>query len=454
MSEAIALAEQALAHTDGDALVRVVAERSLSLRFARSAPTQSTAVDDLDLEVMVLRDGHAGLATTNRLDGDGLRDAARRATDAAAIAARHATGPGPYPAPAPGMVAEGLAGWDARTAELDPADGGAAIEAAIVQSARQGLEAFGIWSAGEVTHAIASSEGARLIDRVTDGYMKVICRDDTGRCGFASATGMTSSGCDGGALARAAGAKVAPQAPIDVAPGAYPVVLDADAVAELLSFAGILLFNGLAHAEGRGALHGRLGERVAAPGVTITDDPRAAGTLLRAFDADGVRKAAVPLIAAGVARGVVHDLRSAAVAGGDAASTGHATAPGGAPDGPEPTNLVLTPGDAADVPALCAPIERGLYVTRLWYTNTVRERDGIITSMTRDGTFLVEDGRITRPAHDVRVTDGLLNVLGAVEAVGADPRLIGHGEFYGRRFAHGVLCPPVRVGALRVTGGA
>lgn len=451
MTDAIALAERALAHTDGDALVRVVAERSLSLRFARSSPTQSTSVDDLDVEIMVLRDGHAGLATTNQLDDGGLRDAARRAAGAAAVAARHAPGTGPYPAPPPGMVAEGLAGWDARTAELDPADGGAAIDAAIVQAARRGLEAFGIWSAGEVTHAIASSAGARLVDRVTDGYMKVICRDDAGRCGFASATAMASGDCDGDALAGVAGAKVVAAEPVDLAPGVYSVVLDADAVAELLSFAGTLLFNGLAHAEGRGALHGRIGERVAAPDVTITDDPRAPGTLLRAFDADGVRKAPVPLVAAGIARGVVHDLRSAAVAGDGAASTGHATAPGGAPDGPEATNLVLAPGDAGGVRDLCRPVERGLYVTRLWYTNTVRERDGIVTAMTRDGTFLIEDGRITRPVRDVRITDGLTDILSAVEAIGSDPRLIGHGEFYGRRFAHGVLCPPVRVGELRVT---
>lgn len=454
MTDAISLAEDALARTDGDALVRVVAERSLSLRFARSSPTQSTAVDDLDVEVVVLRDGHAGLATTNRLDDAGLRDAARRATEAATVAARHAGGPGPYPAPAPRTVAEGLAGWDARTAALEPADGGDAIEGAIVQSARSGLEAFGIWSAGEVTHAIASSSGARLVDRVTDGYMKVICRDDAGRCGFASATSMTSAACDGAELAGLASAKVSPADPVELAPGTYPVVFDADAVAELLSFAGILLFNGLAHVEGRGALHGRIGDLVAAPGVTITDDPRAAGTLLRAFDADGVRKQPVSLIAAGVARGVVHDLRSAAVAGTGTSSTGHATAPGGAPDGPEATNLVLSPGNADGVRDLCRPITRGLYVTRLWYTNTVRERDAIVTSMTRDGTFLIEDGRITRPVRDVRITDGLLDVLAAVEAVGRDPRLIGHGEFYGRRFAHGVLCPPVRVGAVRVTGGA
>ena len=115
---------------------------------------------------------------------------------------------------------------------------------------------------------------------------------------------------------------------------------------------------------------------------------------------------------------------------------------------------MLAPGDTPDVAALCAPIERGIYVTRFWYTNTVREHEALVTTMTRDGTFLVEDGQITRPLRDVRVTDDLLRILAATEALGTRQRLVGHGEFYGRRFAHGVLCPAIRVADLRVTGGA
>lgn len=454
MTDALALAEEALGHTDGPALARVVAERSLSLRFARSAATQSTAIEDLDVQLVVLRDGHAGVASTNRTDGAGLREVARRAADAAAVAARHARGPGPYGGPPPGTIAEGLSGWDPATAALEPDEGAAAIAGAIGEASRDGLEAFGIWSCGEVTHALATTTGARLVDRVTDGYMKVICRDDQERSGFASATDMSVAGIDGAALARTAGAKVASATPAELPSGTYTTVLDTEAVGELLSFTATLAFDGLAHAEGRSALTGRLGEQVAAPAVTLIDDPRNAGTLVRAFDADGVAKRRVPLLERGVARGVVHDIRSASRAGGGAVSTGHATAPGGSPEGPAATNLVLAPGDAPDVAALCAPVERGLYVTRLWYTNTVRERDAVVTSMTRDGTFLIEDGRITRPVRDVRVTDSLLRVLGAVEALGTRQRLVGHGEFYGRRFAHGVLCPAIRVADLRLTGGA
>jgi predicted Zn-dependent protease len=115
---------------------------------------------------------------------------------------------------------------------------------------------------------------------------------------------------------------------------------------------------------------------------------------------------------------------------------------------------VLAGGGAADVDELCAPIERGLYVTRLWYVNPVHERSAQVTGMTRDGTFLIEDGRIARPARDVRFTDSALRILAATEALTSTQRLVTEGEFYGRRFAVGTVCPALRAQGFRVTGGA
>jgi predicted Zn-dependent protease len=232
------------------------------------------------------------------------------------------------------------------------------------------------------------------------------------------------------------------------------VVLGADAVGELLGQLGGLAFNGLAHAEGRGALAGRLGTRVAAAAINLSDSPRYRGTLPRAFDADGVPKAPVPLVQDGVAHRVVHDLRSAARAGGGAASTGHAVLPGGSPWGPAPTNLVLVGGGAEDERELARPIERGLYVHRLWYVNAVDPKETLLTGVTRDGTHLIEDGEITRPLRDVRFTDTALGLLDRAQALGSRPRLVCDGEFYGRRFATGVVCPPLRAAGLRITGGA
>jgi predicted Zn-dependent protease len=160
----------------------------------------------------------------------------------------------------------------------------------------------------------------------------------------------------------------------------------------------------------------------------------------------------VPLIQDGVAHRIVHDTRSAAEAGDGARSTGHASAPGGGEWGAIPTNLVLIGGGASDVDELARPIERGIYVTRLWYTNPVRPKETLITGMTRDGTFLIEDGRITRPLKDMRLTDSVLGVLERVQDLGSRPRLVSEGEFYGRRSATGTVCPPLRASSMRFTG--
>jgi PmbA protein len=446
------VAERALGYCTGEAQTTVIRERSLVSRFSRSAPTQATRVDDTNVSILRVHDGHTGTADTNDLSEAGLRDVAARADAGARAAAAAAGGRGEYPRlPAPTEV-EPSDGFDPATAELDPAVAGAALRAAFEACAERSLEAFGIWTAAAVETAIASSAGTRAREEVTDAYMKVIARDPGGRSGWGSAAAVAASGLDPAAIAARAVGKVAREEPVDLEPGEYPVVLEPEAVGELLDFLGFLGFNGLSHAEGRGALEGRIGERVGAPAIHVDDAPRAPGTLPHGFDLEGIPKTPLPLIRDGVAHAVVHDTRSAARAGGDARSTGHATAPGGSSFGPHPTNLVLGGGDAADEAALVAPVERGIYVTRFWYVNVVREKETLLTGMTRDGTFLIEDGRIGRPLRDVRFTDSVLRILEATEALTAAPRLVAEADFYGRRFASGVVCPALRAGGFRITG--
>jgi predicted Zn-dependent protease len=290
---------------------------------------------------------------------------------------------------------------------------------------------------------VASRAGAHASDRVTDAFMKVTAIAPSGRSGFSEATARAVGEVDARALAERSAAKAVFEGePAHLPAGEYPVVLEADAVGDLLMWLGFTALNGLAYAEDRSALCGRIGERVAAARINLSDSPRFARTLPRAFDAEGVPKVPVPLIQDGVAHRVVHDTRSAALCG--EASTGHAMAPGGDPFGPDPTNLVLIGGGAADEAELARPIERGVYVTRLWYTNPVRPKETLLTGVTRDGTFLIEDGRITRPLDDMRMTDTVLGVLERCEELSSTTRLVSEGEFYGRRFATGVVCPALR----------
>jgi PmbA protein len=443
------LAERALGLCEGEVQVTVTRERSLLSRYARSRPTQATAIDDLTVHVLVLHDGQTGGAETNLTTDDALRDTFKRADAAARAAAASGAGDHPgLPGPPPRYPPDD--GWDEATAALDPSLAGAALGRAFAVAAEHGFEAFGIWTAGEVETVIAASTGLRARDLVTDAYMKVICRDDAGRSGWGAAGGSAVATIEPDAIARAAATKVPREEPAELGPGEYPVVLEPDAVGEMLTYLSWLAFDGLAHAEGRGALDGKLGTRVAAPAINLADSPRYPRTLPHAFDAEGIPKKPLPLIQDGVAMNVAYDLRSAKLAG--AQTTGHAIEPGGSPHGAIPTNLVLAGGGAADSAELAAPIERGLYVTRVWYVNPVHAKQTLITGTTRDGTYLIEDGRITRPVRDVRFTDSILRVLESTEALTGAQRFVSDADFYGRRFAYGVVCPALRARDFRVTG--
>ena len=213
------------------------------------------------------------------------------------------------------------------------------------------------------------------------------------------------------------------------------------AVADIVATLGWLGLNGKAVEEER-SFHVP-GTRIAAAGITLTDDPLDPDGLPVGFDGEGTPARRVTLIDAGICRAVVHDAATAARAG--VAPTGHAL-PAPNPWGPLPSHLVLAAGDASDA-ELLAGIRRGLLVTRFHYTNPVHPRRAIVTGMTRDGLFLVEDGRIVAPVRDLRFTTSYLDALAAVSAVGRERQLV----------ATEIGCarvPALRVEAFRFTGVA
>jgi PmbA protein len=447
------IAERAVSEAGPDAFALVTRERSLMLRFAAGRPTQSTAIDDFTVEIAIPYRGHVGRAATNAVDDASLAECAARARLAARAAA--VSGDGSFPGfdPEPDLVLVGEP-FDAPTAELDPALGASSLGDAFEVAGGRHVEAHGIWTVAEQEQGWATDDGGGA-ERRTDAYMKVICIAPTGRSGYAAASAVAAGEISATELAESAALKaLAEGEPAELPPGEYPVVFEPHAVGWLCDLLAGCAFNGLAHAEGRGALDGRLGQRVAAPSIDLADSPGHPRTLPRSFDAEGTLKSPIPLIQDGVAHAVAHDIRSAALAGDGAVTTGHALAPGGDSSGPHPTNLVLAAGCAADEAELCTRVERGVYVTRLWYANVVRPKETLVTAVTRDGTFLVEDGRVTRPLRDLRLTDSVLGILSRTQALGRDQQLTSDGEFYGRRFAYGVVCPALRADAVRFTGAA
>jgi predicted Zn-dependent protease len=261
-----------------------------------------------------------------------------------------------------------------------------------------------------------------------------------GGSGYAESAAVDVSAIDPAALGREAAAKAkATVGAVSVEPGDYPVVLEEYAVVDLLDMLGYLGFSALAVQEGRSFVE--IGKRVGSDLVSIVDDGEHLSGLPMAFDFEGVPKQRVELVEGGICRGVVYDAQTAAREG--RRSTGHGL-PAPNSYGPFPINMLMA-GGATGREELIAGLDRGLLVTRFHYTNPVHPKLAIITGMTRDGTFLVEGGRIVGPVRNLRFTQSYLAALAGVTAVGKERKTL-------RGFLGGVVVPALRIEAFTFTG--
>ncbi|HEX2267297.1 MAG TPA: metallopeptidase TldD-related protein, partial [Actinomycetota bacterium] len=204
--------------------------------------------------------------------------------------------------------------------------------------------------------------------------------------------------------------------PRDLDAGRYEVVLEPLAVVTLVSFLAYMGVSGRALAEGRSPFSGKDGQKVTGENISIFDDALSPMTLGLPFDFEGTPKRRIDLIEKGVFRSGVHDRRSAKMAGTD--STGHALPPPN-PDGAFPLNLFLDTGDAT-TDQMISGTKRGLLVSRFHYSNVVHPIETTITGMTRDGTWLIENGEIAYPVKNFRFTQSILEALSNVEMIGRD----------------------------------
>jgi predicted Zn-dependent protease len=202
---------------------------------------------------------------------------------------------------------------------------------------------------------------------------------------------------------------------------------------------GYLGFSALAVQEGRSFVE--VGRRIGSDLVSIVDDARDPAGLPLGFDYEGVAKQRVTLLDHGVCRAVVHDAQTAARDG--VASTGHGL-PAPNTYGPFPLNMVMEAGTASR-DELIGGLDRGLLVTRFHYTNPVHPKLALITGMTRDGTFLVEGGKIVGPVRNLRFTQSYLDALAGVVAVGRERRTL-------KGFLGGVVVPALRIANWTFTG--
>ena len=429
-----------LVGTDAEAEVTVTSGHQALTRFATSFIHQNVADDLRQVHLRVAADGRVAEATANQTDDAALERLARATLEAARLQPVDPGWPGLASAAPPAAVDH----WDDATADADPAERAARIAAFV--GAGDGLETAGFCSTEGIHTAFANSAGQRATGRSTTAMLDGIARTGTSD-GSARAASVRIADLDGSTtgVEAARRAREADGAD-DLEPGRYEVVLAPSCVVNVLSFLAIYGFNGRAVEEERS--FARLGEAQFDPAISLTDDvthPMAVGI---GFDAEGTPKRRHELVRKGVTVGLVHDRRTAKALGAE--STGNAVA-GAGPFGALPANLVLE-GGSASTDELLGAVERGLLVTDFWYTRILDPRTMVVTGLTRNGVWLVEDGRIVRPVTNLRFTQSYLEALapGAVRGIGSDLTLVG-----GATFGVGAyLVPSLHLGSWSFTGGA
>jgi len=384
-------------------------------RFAASRIHQSTWREDVSVRLRLVVDGNrAGTATVHDTKPATVAAAARRAAEVARTMPPDPGYPG-MPGPAAYPTA---ARFDEATAATEPATR-AGLVAGVVRRLPAGVTAAGACETRELEIAVANLRGLRALDATTAASFSILADAGSGT-GWAEGAEPRLADLDVAALGeRAARKAVDARDPRELAPGAYPVVLEPAAVATMVQFLGWLGFGAKAYDEGRSFLVGRLGQRVCSPLVTIVDDALAPDTIGVGFDFEGVPKRRVTLIDEGVAASLVYDFRAARQH--DVEPTGHGL-PAPSAEGAYPMHLAMLPGGTPQA-ELVAGMQRGLLVTRFHYTNLVNLMETTITGMTRDGTFWVEDGRVRGAVRNLRFTQSILEALSAVRAVGAETEL-------------------------------
>ena len=439
--EALRLAERVIHAAEaagaGEAEALVAAGESALTRFANSEIHQNVASNEAFVNLRFVKGRRVGVASSGRVDEEGVRALVERA---AAIAANVEELDDWAGLPSADPPAELRDGWSEGTAHASPELRAEGVRAVIAASDEAGVTAFGSFSTEAEAIAVANSKGIRAAERRTSSQLLTVTMGPDNGTGYAEQCAVDATTIDAAAIGREAAERARTSAnPVDIEPGDYPVVLHHYAVVDLLDMLGYLGFSALAVQEDRSFFEP--GKRVASPLVTITDDGRDTAGLPMGFDAEGVPKQRISLLDQGVCCEVVYDAQTAARDGRH--STGHGlTAPN--PYGPFPTNMVMAGGDAT-FEELVGGLDRGLLVTRFHYTNPVHGKRVIITGMTRDGTFLVEGGKVVGPVRNLRFTMSYLDALANVEAVSSERRCI-------RGFLGGSVVPSVRLSSFSFTG--
>ncbi len=398
-------------------------------RFANNTIHQNVAEQTLTVSVRTVLDGCTARATTNKTDDDSLR---RVVAASKTLARSQPRIPGLLPMPGPQKYTK-VSRYFENTAHATPADRARAVARVTELAGKNKQTAAGIFTTGVTQSAIANTNGLFTSHRQTRAEFSItILEPDSS--GWDKANAPDLDRIDPTAMARSASEKsAASRKPSEAAPGKWTVILEPAAVLDLVGFL-FYDFAGTSVADQRSCFNKRMGKKILGDNITLHDDvfhPLQSGA---PYDGEGIPRQKVLLVDKGVPSNLVYARATAKKM--KARPTGHGFS---LPNdyGEAPMNLVFSGGNAS-VDEMVRTTEHGVLVTRLWYIREVDPYEKVLTGMTRDGTFLVQNGRVAGGIRNFRFNQGMLEMLSNVEMLGAAVRAAGEESFE-------MVVPPMKV---------
>lgn len=405
-------------------------------RFANNTIHQNVSELNEIASVRVAFDGKTARATTNRFDDESLRRAVQAAESMAKV---QETDPERLPLAKRGEGngdAKPPSRWFDATGAITPADRAQAVSKIVAVAKKHGLVTAGIYSSSQHADAIMNSNGLSVFHRQTSAEVSItMLADDSS--GWQKANSPDVAQVNPAALAEAAAKKALDSRnPRELTPGKYTVILEPAAVLDLTGFM-FWDFAGLAVLDQRSFLNNRVGTRLFGENITVVDDVYDPLQSNAPFDGEGVARRRVTLVENGVIKSLVYSRGTAekmrksehAAKVGPVCVTGHGF-PLPNEMGEAPVNIVyVTQGGEQTTEQMVASTERGIFVTRLWYIREVDPYEKILTGMSRDGTFLIENGKIQCGIRNFRFNQSLIEMLNKVEAMSHPVRASGEESF-------------------------
>jgi predicted Zn-dependent protease len=414
------IAKKVLSYSTADeARVAITSGVTGNTRFAVNQVSTAGDAYDAVVSVRAAFGKRSASASTNKLDDASLRAVVQRAEALAKLAPED---PEAMPELGPQQYAEGRT-WSDATATLDPTGRATAVRAVTSAAASAGLTATGYLETGAESFAVANSKGLFAYRRETGSALTTTVRTEDGTgSGWAGAQHHDWTKIDPASLgARAIDKAKRSMNPVAIEPGRYTVVLEPTAVGNIVQLlAGSL--NARNADEGRSFFSkpgggNKIGMKVVDERVTIVTDPADPDAPTATFAADGLPLGRRVWIENGVVKSLAYDRYWAEKQGVQPNAGGGGFGFGGGLAGAH-----LSGGDAT-IEDLIASTERGLLVTRLWYIRPVDQRTILFTGLTRDGTFLIENGKITRAVKNLRWNESPIFMLNNLEMLGVPVRV-------------------------------